>query len=244
MIGFFRRIRKKLADDNQFLKYSRYAIGEIVLVVIGILIALNINNWNSKRIQNQKEEILLTALNKEFKANKKQLDSILYKHVSAMKSNTNLISRLPIEDVQKENLDSLTYHLWNHTTTYTFNPSSGVTNSIMNSSSIDIISNKELRQLLVGWNDLLFDYQEEEVGGRENYQRHLKQYEIKHFRFNQDDMLTDARVDLNFLTSLEFDNYVLSRKNDIEEILENGAKELDAVINAIDRIIELSEPTN
>jgi hypothetical protein len=46
MIGFFRKIRKQLADDNKPLKYMRYAIGEIVLVVIGILIALSINNWN------------------------------------------------------------------------------------------------------------------------------------------------------------------------------------------------------
>jgi hypothetical protein len=46
MINFFRKIRKKLADDNKPLKYMRYAIGEIVLVVIGILIALQINNWN------------------------------------------------------------------------------------------------------------------------------------------------------------------------------------------------------
>jgi len=44
MIGFFRRIRKKLADENKPMKYMRYAIGEIVLVVIGILIALSINN--------------------------------------------------------------------------------------------------------------------------------------------------------------------------------------------------------
>ena len=51
MINFFRRIRKKLADDNEPLKYMRYAIGEIVLVVIGILIALQINNWNQERIQ-------------------------------------------------------------------------------------------------------------------------------------------------------------------------------------------------
>src|SRR5210317_1592000 len=49
MINFFRRIRKKLADDNQFFKYSRYAIGEILLVVIGILIALQINTWNEER---------------------------------------------------------------------------------------------------------------------------------------------------------------------------------------------------
>jgi hypothetical protein len=49
MINFFRKIRKKLADDNKPLKYARYAIGEIVLVVIGILIALSINNWNEDR---------------------------------------------------------------------------------------------------------------------------------------------------------------------------------------------------
>ena len=49
MINFFRRIRKQLADDNKPLKYMRYAIGEILLVVVGILIALSINNWNENR---------------------------------------------------------------------------------------------------------------------------------------------------------------------------------------------------
>ena len=49
MIGFFRKIRKQLADDNKPLKYMRYAVGEIFLVVIGILIALSINNWNEKQ---------------------------------------------------------------------------------------------------------------------------------------------------------------------------------------------------
>jgi len=49
MIPFFRKIRKTLADDNKPIKYMRYAIGEIVLVVIGILIALQINNWNENQ---------------------------------------------------------------------------------------------------------------------------------------------------------------------------------------------------
>ena len=49
MIPFFRKIRKKMADDNRPLKYARYAIGEIVLVVIGILIALQINTWNEEK---------------------------------------------------------------------------------------------------------------------------------------------------------------------------------------------------
>jgi len=63
MINFFRKIRKKLADDNKPLKYARYAIGEIILLIIGILIALQINNWN--QIEKSKSEsnrllILLT----------------------------------------------------------------------------------------------------------------------------------------------------------------------------------------
>ncbi len=57
MIKFFRKIRQRLLTENKFSKYLLYAIGEIILVVIGILIALQINNWN----ENQK----LVKLEKE-----------------------------------------------------------------------------------------------------------------------------------------------------------------------------------
>jgi len=49
MLKFFRKIRKNLINQNRFSKYLIYAIGEIILVVIGILIALSINNWNEGR---------------------------------------------------------------------------------------------------------------------------------------------------------------------------------------------------
>lgn len=52
MIQFFRTIRKDLMEKNKTGKYFKYAIGEIVLVVIGILIALSINNWNQDKIKN------------------------------------------------------------------------------------------------------------------------------------------------------------------------------------------------
>lgn len=55
MIKFFRKIRQKLLSENKFSKYLVYAIGEIVLVVIGILIALQINNWNELQKLNEKE---------------------------------------------------------------------------------------------------------------------------------------------------------------------------------------------
>ena len=73
MIPFFRRIRKQLADDNQFLKYSRYAIGEIVLVVIGILIALQINNWNEENKTNKLETKILKELQVNLKLDLEEL---------------------------------------------------------------------------------------------------------------------------------------------------------------------------
>ena len=64
MINFFRKIRYRLAKDNQFLKYSRYAVGEILLVVVGILIALYINNWNEERKDSKFERKMLLEVKK------------------------------------------------------------------------------------------------------------------------------------------------------------------------------------
>ena len=55
MITFFRRFRQRLLSENKFSKYILYAIGEIILVVIGILIALQINNWNQSRLSEKLE---------------------------------------------------------------------------------------------------------------------------------------------------------------------------------------------
>ena len=62
MIPFFRKIRKQLAADNKPKKYLRYAIGEILLVVIGILVALQINNWNDNRKKEEQFESLLEQI--------------------------------------------------------------------------------------------------------------------------------------------------------------------------------------
>ena len=62
MIKFFRRIRQKFLEEGRLSKYLIYAIGEILLVVIGILIALQINNWNKKKVTNTYELRLLQGL--------------------------------------------------------------------------------------------------------------------------------------------------------------------------------------
>jgi hypothetical protein len=92
MIAIFRRIRKKLADENKPVKYARYAFGEIILVVIGILIALQINNWN----QSQKE------LNKEIQ---------LYSEIYVDLKDESLRIEGHIEEVNK--YQKLHFHIYN-----------------------------------------------------------------------------------------------------------------------------------
>ena len=93
MINFFRNIRKRLANENKFQKYFRYAFGEILLVVIGILIALQVNNWNEKRKQDA-----------EFKVTLEQIYNALKFDVDDFKSQMETL------DIAISTIDFLLYH--------------------------------------------------------------------------------------------------------------------------------------
>mgnify|MGYP000456679657 CR=1 FL=1 len=73
IVKFFRKIRYNLIETGKTTKYFKYAIGEIVLVVIGILIALQINNWNENRKKNQTLKIALTNIVNDLKFDQEQL---------------------------------------------------------------------------------------------------------------------------------------------------------------------------
>jgi hypothetical protein len=238
-------MRQNLLTENKTRKYFKYAIGEIILVVIGILIALQINNWNSNRLLKVQEQLVLKELNKEFISNKSLLDTTVFYNRRSFKSAEWIRNKLPI-DRKTINIDSLSYHLFYMGWTFTYNPYKGVTNNVLNNASLELISNDELRQLLVSWSDILTDYQEEEIRAYNNYQNHLKPFEKKHFHFslNYLDWLNNPKVNHDILETLEFDNYVEDRYNDLNEILYNISDELTLVYGSINRIIELTESIN
>ncbi len=86
MIPIFRKIRKKMADDNKPVKYLRYAIGEIVLVVIGILIALQINNWNENRKEINIEKKILVEISKGLKQDLIDIKSNMSAHTAGLQA--------------------------------------------------------------------------------------------------------------------------------------------------------------
>jgi len=157
MIKFFRRIRYDLMETNNTGKYFKYAIGEIVLVVIGILIALQINNWNENRINNVEEKTILKALQTEISENQLILAKGLKDHGNAfrlIKELNDYISPEP-EKIENKRLDSLMFSLgW----LPTYMPKEGVINSILASGKISLIKNNELNSKLATWSSLLNHY--------------------------------------------------------------------------------------
>ncbi len=110
MIKFFRKIRYDLMVKNKTGKYLKYAIGEIVLVVIGILIALSINNWNEKRKLSNNVESLLTVFQNELVNNIEQSSSLIrrgyYKDSVITRYTNNEITR---EDLLKNHIYFLNF---------------------------------------------------------------------------------------------------------------------------------------
>ena len=77
MIKLFRNIRKNLLAEGKTSKYLKYAIGEIILVVIGILIALQVNNWNENRKTQQRQTIFLNNIKQDLTNDLIQLNQII-----------------------------------------------------------------------------------------------------------------------------------------------------------------------
>ncbi|MEH6514961.1 MAG: DUF6090 family protein, partial [Maribacter arcticus] len=148
MIKFFRKIRQRLLTENKFNKYLFYAIGEIVLVVIGILIALQINNWNEQRKERIQEKIFLKRFEVELNTN---LESILTA-ISLNKSRIHCADFL-LRTIDKPQLavDSSSYFMKSiEHASYTNIPliSDNAFEELKSSGNLSLISNEALRVAL------------------------------------------------------------------------------------------------
>ena len=147
MIRFFRNIRQKLFSENRFSKYLLYAIGEIVLVVIGILIALQINTWNDNRIKNNQVKSYAIKLISDLAQDIQEVKRIIGQAKVAYiryDSLANYIRNLDINDYKNLDIFVLTYNAryrpysWNRST-YEALKSTGILSYFDNDSLINLL---------------------------------------------------------------------------------------------------------
>ena len=162
MIKFFRRIRQNLINTlpaGRFSKYFLYAIGEIVLVVIGILIALQINNWNEYRKERAEEQKILKQLKKEYTQNLRQLDEKIDMRNKMSAASDLLLSYL--DEPRPIEADSLLYCIFRLSQDPTFDP---IQNDIMTSGKLRLIENDSIAEMLSNWTSDAYQVQEIEKG--------------------------------------------------------------------------------
>ena len=100
MIKFFRKIRQNIIQENRFSKYLLYAIGEIVLVVIGILIALQINNWNQSKQEQELETNYLKGIKANLQDDILELEQLFAKDTIKLDAFTYLIRTFNTEPIK------------------------------------------------------------------------------------------------------------------------------------------------
>ncbi len=147
-----------MIKENKVSKYILYAIGEIILVVIGILIALSINNWNENEKSRVSEKLLLINLKEEFNFNLNQLKQTknridnstdqLVKLINLFGTKTDTISIDYLNELINDGL-------WGPT----LDSNQDVFNSIYDNGKMDLVSNPELRRMLLSWGSQVKDFE-------------------------------------------------------------------------------------
>lgn len=221
MLKLFRKVRQNLLSENKFTKYLVYAVGEIILVVIGILIALAINNGNQNRINENNEQTYLRGLEEEFQTSKLKLTELLAVNQRNFRGAKNILELM----TQKDNPPSeaafseLLYNTFS--SDIAFNPNNSLLFEMINSGNLKNLSNTELRKQLTNWISTMEDIsrQEEELGMQ-------REKVLDMFRTNENSLKTifkQAGVfdeiglpkpgkdisNLDLLNSTEFENNIL-----------------------------------
>jgi Na+-transporting methylmalonyl-CoA/oxaloacetate decarboxylase gamma subunit len=212
-------------------KWPEYLL-EILVLIIGIYGAFAVESWNETRKEQKEEVAYLHAINVEFKENREQFKKVLAAHQLSYNS----CEKLLVECAKKQpNPDSLTSYVYGFWMTYTFDPSQSSIESLLSTSSIGVIQNLELRQLLLSWRDLVSDYQEDELLAKDHFYNRIIPYMEDNF------VLSDDELDIGRITP-QFLNMIQIRRINIYQITDGIDKERKKVEDTMDRIVALTEP--
>lgn len=202
--------------------------------MIGILIALQINNWNEDLKLKTEEARILKQLNAEFKINKKLLEALNAKNKEVLDNLNKIAALIPINP-ESVDLDSLSHYIIKTFDFNTFDPIQGTISELSNS-SFKVITDDTLRNLLLGWNTVREDFRDDELFAidysKDYYQPKMSEKISLNFG------LRKKFTDLSFLKSIEFENLIRIRQEYYKDVV--NTSDLIKLESTIDKIIELS----
>jgi len=134
--------------ENKTGKYFKYAIGEIVLVVIGILIALQINNWNTQRLQHKKEVNYIKEIKSNLEGDLSDIESVLTFNLLKINTIDSLFQLFAVETDPRNYMPKVGQYMDVLSSYNIFSPLRIAFDNMISSENIDLISNKELRKEL------------------------------------------------------------------------------------------------
>ena len=246
MNSLLRKIWQSFLISDSTSSYLKYAIREIILVMIGILFALQVNSWNQNRLEHIEEKKILTNLHSEFLENEKIISQILSKLTEARKSNREIIKLMgaTADELKIKNLDSLFFESFPATQ---FTSSNQSVNNIIQGGRLNIINNEEIIKQLYNWQS-----QVEAVIIRESaiddwtYDKMLPVLS-KYISFK--DMDTYGRFEWTGKSKLKKDYYPLFQSLEYENLLDNFLylhlqqyEELEKAERIANQIIDLTKP--
>ncbi len=224
-----------MIKENRTSKYLLYAIGEIVLVVIGILIALSINNWNQERIESKKEFVLLNQLLEDFNANKK----LIQKGVESYQGDIKRIKATLHYTGPKVNIPNPAVYdsiEWIDYTTVEL--VYGTINPTLSSQQIDRLTNDKLKIALTKFPSILSSYKQSEKSTRDLTLELRKLHQKYISLLNSDASFTQVQFksdSLGLLRDRDFQNITVDKK-----WITNGAiKKLKSLNKSNQQILEL-----
>lgn len=145
MLRLFRRLRKRLINEKKAGKYFLYAFGEVIILIFGILIALQVNNWNEKRQKQDLESVILLAIKADLDKDLINCKNDILIHKLQVNSSNIILDHINNDLTYN---DSLSSHFL-ETCSYTITTYNNASFETLKSLGVGLISNVELRNEII-----------------------------------------------------------------------------------------------
>tara|TARA_R110002050_G_scaffold49240_2_gene114557 strand:+ start:8125 stop:8817 length:693 start_codon:yes stop_codon:yes gene_type:complete len=222
-------------EKNKTGKYLKYAVGEIILVIIGILIAVSINNWNGDRKLKLEQQSIFKDLKQEVEENYKALAIAFEGNEKSFQAGKEMKALLYDSEAFNKMSDSIFDALVvKMNMNYTYDPQYGILNSIISSGQINQFSNKELKYLLASIKELTIDALEDALK-IESQRDELMRSSYNHAYLIKDNIITGYNIKLLY----SHPDFRWAVHHLFYSVRRDGLEEEKELMTTLEHIIEL-----